>query len=158
MFYSKAWQYGVRVLFELSKLAPGERRSGRELAAEAGVPAPFCGKILSALSHAGLISGRRGPGGGVMLGRSAATITLESVAVALGESASIDDCFVGYEGCSAADPCPVHGIWSVERERLRRVLLGQTLADLSGAPAKRIVTAPEPVDRVDVGSLRDELL
>jgi hypothetical protein len=56
-------EYGVRALIRLARLAPGTAMLGRDVAAEAGIPANYLSKILLVLRNAGILATARGTGG-----------------------------------------------------------------------------------------------
>ena len=74
MLFSRNWQYAVRILVHLSHLEPGEQESAKTIAERVGIPGPYAGKILTALSSARLVRSKRGPGGGVMLAKAPGSI------------------------------------------------------------------------------------
>lgn len=138
MLYSRTWQYSLRILLHLARLAPGEQASARDVARITGIPGPFAGKVLSALAAAGLVRSRRGPHGGVMLARRASSISLLDVASALGEDAAISECILGFRACSDVTPCPIHPAWKRMREDLRESLLDRNLAEFDQIPIQAL--------------------
>ncbi|MFM7266174.1 MAG: RrF2 family transcriptional regulator [Cyanobium sp.] len=61
---------------------PQRWRSGADLAAEQGLPAPFLEQVLLRLRRAGLLEARRGRHGGYRLGRPATALSLAEVLMA----------------------------------------------------------------------------
>ena len=128
MFFSRAQEVALASLVHLDRRGPaGEGRGVRELAAAAGVPAPFLQKVLGRLVDRGLLRSRRGRKGGFVLGRPAAEITLADVVLALEKRDDLEAAFRAPAGPAA----PVFG-------RVRRDLLDtlQTtrLADVAPPP------------------------
>jgi Rrf2 family cysteine metabolism transcriptional repressor len=54
-----------------------------DIAAETGLPGPYLVQVLSQVRSAGLVHARRGAGGGYVLARHPATITMADVVVAV---------------------------------------------------------------------------
>ena len=130
MLFSRAWQNGVRILVHLARLEPGEHARAAGIAEALDIPAPFTGKLLTALANGRLIRSKRGPGGGVMLARPARDITLSDVAATFGESGAMDGCVLGLPSCSDRDPCAVHQVWGPLRDAIQRDLLARSIAAL----------------------------
>lgn len=102
----------------------------RTIAEQRGIPAPYLAKIVHQLARAGLVRTQRGVGGGVRLARSADTITLFDVCVALNDPAIETRCMLGIDACSDARACPAHRFNVERRERLISFLRGTTVADV----------------------------
>lgn len=84
-----------------------------------GIPLPYLSKILSELTRAGFVEGKRGYRGGFRLTRPAAAIPLAEVAARLEGDAWLGRCLLGLEACTPQDPCPAHA----RGESLRALLL-----------------------------------
>ncbi|TLM80082.1 MAG: Rrf2 family transcriptional regulator [Actinobacteria bacterium] len=83
MRVSQRLDYAVRALVELARLDPGESISAGEVAARLGLPKRFLEQQLTALARAGIVSGRRGSGGGCALAAPADSLTVAAVARAV---------------------------------------------------------------------------
>jgi len=83
MRVSAKTEYGLRVLIELAAQKDGMPIPARELAARQHVPARFLEQQITALRKAGLITSRRGAGGGCSLARPATRITVADAMAAL---------------------------------------------------------------------------
>lgn len=75
--------YALRLLVAISRLAEGERVAVGHLAEAMNLPRRFCEQQITELSHHGLVSCRRGAGGGCKLGVRADELTVTDVANAL---------------------------------------------------------------------------
>ncbi len=91
-----------------------------DIAEAAHIPRHYVAKLLRRLVVAGLLTSRRGKGGGFVLGRPAEEIRFIDVMRALDFEIAGDHCMFGYESCREAEPCQLHGAWS----RLKTALLG----------------------------------
>jgi Rrf2 family iron-sulfur cluster assembly transcriptional regulator len=107
--------------------------SVRDIAERTGLPQPYLEQILLALKGAGLVRSKRGVGGGYVLARDPATITLGDivsavdgpiVAGAFGEPHQNGAC--DHEG-----QCVLLAMWADLGEHMRRLLDGSTLADVA---------------------------
>ncbi len=76
-------RYGLRALVALARLPWGRAVQVRQLAEQEGIPARFLEQVFQDLRRAGLVTGRRGPGGGFRLNRPADAITMADVVLAL---------------------------------------------------------------------------
>ena len=83
MRLSSLADYAVVIMSAASKHCGGARTSAAELAEETGIPLPTVQKLVSKLSHAGLLRSSRGAAGGLKLGRPAAAISLADIVEAV---------------------------------------------------------------------------
>jgi len=92
MLLSRTAQLAFAALPLLDPRGPsGPGRLTRDLATEAGVPAPFLAKVLERLAETGILRSKRGRGGGFVLGRPAEEITLADVVLALEGKERVED-------------------------------------------------------------------
>lgn len=75
--------YGVRALFDMAYHGEGRAVQAREVAERQEIPLRYLEQILQELRRAGLVEGKRGPGGGYALARPAAALRLSEVIAAL---------------------------------------------------------------------------
>jgi len=101
-----------------------------DLALALDLSPPSLAQIVHRLRKAGLLSGQRGPSGGVGLARSAKRITVSEVVRAMDGGGIAGRCVLGFEPCSDDAPCPAHPVWSVVRPVLERELEHKSLFDL----------------------------
>ena len=131
MVFSRPCQYAILAMTYLADRASDRRVSTREISEETEIPLPFLSKIVSTLSRHGLLAARRGPSGGVALGRAPAEVTVGDVVEAFDGPLDEGRCVLGLSECDGANPCPVHESWKRVREELFRELHSRTLADLA---------------------------
>jgi Rrf2 family protein len=103
----------------------------QDVAARTGAPGPYLAKIFSALAKAGLVVGKRGNQGGVILARPAKQISLSELAEVLDDAGWRSSCLLGLMECSDERDCPVHLFWKGERERIHGELTKVSLADVA---------------------------
>jgi FeS assembly SUF system regulator len=134
MRLSSLADYAVVMLSAAARHAPGERLSATLLADETGVPLPTAQKLMGRLAQAGLLASARGTGGGFLLSRDAAAISLadivEAVEGPIALTACVDD---QRHDCGLEGACRVKPHWSVVNDTIRSALDGVSLAMLSGA-------------------------
>jgi len=130
MLFSKPCQYAILTMTCLAKTSSNQFLSIRELGELAQVPTPFLGKIITTLSRARLITGRRGPNGGVMLGRPPAEIRVSDIVEAIAGPLDQQGCILGLPRCNEQYPCPLHASWKRLEIQLDQELHSLTLADL----------------------------
>lgn len=109
----------------------------KDIAECGGIPAPYLAKIINALAKRGLVNTQRGVGGGVMLARSAAEISLYDLCVALDDPAVLPTCLLGGAACSDERACPAHQFWKVERQKIIDFLSSTSVADVADFEKRR---------------------
>lgn len=100
--------YGIRLVYELTRLGDSTRATVRQLSEVAEVPYDYARTIVRDLVAQGLLKSRRGVGGGVELARPSAEITVLDVFRALSEPASLALCTKAGGTCSRSAACPLH--------------------------------------------------
>lgn len=83
MRFSLQVRYAVSGLFDLAYNAGGEPVQVRVIGARQAMPARYLEQIFQRLRRAGLVTGKRGPGGGYTLARPPSEINLRDVVEAL---------------------------------------------------------------------------
>lgn len=125
-------RYALRVLVDLA-----EHRSGgdylpmREIAARQGISLKYIGQILPILTHAGLIEGLPGKGGGYRLCREPEQCTAgEVLRLTEGDLAPVACLATGSEPCGRAAKCRTLPLWRRYMEVTNDFFDSVTLADL----------------------------
>jgi Rrf2 family iron-sulfur cluster assembly transcriptional regulator len=105
----------------------------RDIAERTGLPQPYLEQILLALKGAGLVRSKRGVGGGYVLARDAAAITLAEVVSAVDGPITVGDFGEPHTGgaCDHEGQCVLLAIWQFAGSRMRDLLEGWTLADIA---------------------------
>lgn len=94
-------------------------------------PPSFMAKVLQQLVRAGIVVSVKGPGGGFMLApKTATTLRLKDVVVAIDGDSLLSGCALGFPKCDARKPCPVHDEMTRIRERLDSVLSSTVIQHL----------------------------
>jgi Rrf2 family iron-sulfur cluster assembly transcriptional regulator len=123
--------YAARALLSLALHGEAAPTSVRDIAERTGLPQPYLEQILLALKGAGLVRSKRGVGGGYVLARPPADITLGEVVSAVDGPIVVGDFGQPHEGgaCDHEGQCVLLSVWSDVGEHMRRHLDGVTLAD-----------------------------
>jgi Rrf2 family protein len=138
MIFSTPVQYAIRAMTFLGEQEVGKLSSIREISRAVGIPMPYLAKIINRLSRRRLVTARRGPAGGIMLGRAASEITLQEIVEALGGNLAAKRCILGISECGDDIPCPLHESWKSVRETLTSKLREETVRDLVAAHRAKV--------------------
>ncbi|QWT18120.1 Rrf2 family transcriptional regulator [Collinsella sp. zg1085] len=135
MLVTSKGRYALRLMVYLA--AFGERDGTitlRTVSEREQISLKYLEQLVRPLMHAGLLVGRRGKGGGYILGRPAETITAGDILrAAEGDTSSV--ACEGLEGaCLRADLCSTVKFWTGLDEAIGSYVDAVTLADLSHAP------------------------
>lgn len=132
MRLSNMADYAVVMMSAAARHCGGARTSAAELAAETGIPVPTAQKLVSLLTRAGLLRSMRGTGGGISLGRPAASISLADIVEAIEGPIAMTACVdQGAHDCGLEACCTVKPHWGAINQAVRGALTGVTLASLS---------------------------
>jgi Rrf2 family iron-sulfur cluster assembly transcriptional regulator len=133
MIYSRTAEYAIRAFTHLGAIPPGEYALAKDIAAEAGMPAPFLSHILQTLARSGLLQSSKGPGGGFRLRVPAAEIPLLRVVEAVDGPGRYQSCPAGLAECDQRALCGMHDSFQPLRSRIIGYLEGTSVADLAKA-------------------------
>jgi Rrf2 family iron-sulfur cluster assembly transcriptional regulator len=125
--------YAARALVSLSLHADESGpTSVRDIAERTGLPQPYLEQILLALKGAGIVRSKRGVGGGYVLARPAAEITLAEIVSAVDGPIVVGDFGLPHQdgACDHEGQCVLLAIWGEVGEAMRHHLAGVTLADV----------------------------
>jgi len=134
MKVSTRGDYASRALLSLALHANGGTpTSVRDIAERTGLPQPYLEQILLALKGAGLVRSKRGVGGGYVLARDPADITLAQIVSAVDGPIVIGDFGEPHQNgaCDHEGQCVLLAIWADVGVQMRHLLEGQTLADIA---------------------------
>ncbi|CAN5643354.1 Rrf2 family transcriptional regulator [soil metagenome] len=136
--------YAARALLSLA-LHTEEGRSPtsvRDIAERTGLPQPYLEQILLALKGAGLVRSKRGVGGGYVLARTPADITLGEIVSAVDGPIVAGDFGRPHEdgACDHEGQCVLLGMWADVGDHMRRHLDSFSLAD---CVARALGVAPD---------------
>lgn len=145
MLLSKSCEYGLRAMLYLSARTEPEDedatedgpsgpvhayRSLQTVSDELSIGPSYLTKVCQQLNEAGLLTSKRGRGGGIALTQAPDAISLYEIVVAIDGDDLFEECVLGLPGCGEAEPCPLHDHWTEERERMRTTFQNTTLAEV----------------------------
>jgi len=126
-------RYGFRAMMELA----GHYGEGavplKEVAKCQDISLKYLEQLFARLRAAGLVKGVRGTGGGYILGRAPADITLAEVFRVLEGSTALVECVDRPEVCSQSARCVTRDLWCELRDASDAILEQRTLQDLLDA-------------------------
>lgn len=131
MLLSKSCLYGVRAAMYMATLEQSEYVTIQQISEKLNISFHFLTKILQTLTENNIMVSYRGPKGGVALARPSKDIKLIEIVDAIDGTHIFSECIFGLPGCGNMTPCPLHGEWEREREKIRRMFSDTTLAILA---------------------------
>ncbi len=149
--------YASRALLSLALHgATSTPTSVRDIADRTGLPQPYLEQILLALKGAGLVRSKRGVGGGYVLARDPADITLAQVVSAVDGPIVAGDFGEPHENgaCDHEGQCVLLAVWAEVGATMREHLQSFTLADMverarGTRPGARTAERRAPEQRAD---------
>lgn len=134
MELTRKGEYAIRGIVYLARLQQGKVALISEIAEETGVPQTFLAKIFQNFAKIGLVNSFRGTGGGFLLGRPAAQITLREVVEAVEGPIIPNRCLMGEDACEFNRTCLVHPVWREVQSKVVDILNGVTIEKLAKDP------------------------
>ena len=125
--------------------------SVRDIAERTGLPQPYLEQILLALKGAGLVRSKRGVGGGYVLARDPAEITLGQIVSAVDGPIVVGDFGEPHQNgaCDHEGQCVLLAVWAQVGRHMREHLDSFTLADMVAQARdlrRPVVPLHEPVE------------
>jgi Rrf2 family protein len=148
MQLTRAADYGVRVMIQLTALKNDGRVSLVRLARATGAPESFLSKVLQSLARAGLISSRRGQTGGFHISQRGAAASMREVIEAVDGEICLNLCLTPGRSCSRKARCPAHPVWIEAQQAMIEVLSRATIASLASPISPGVRAAPAPATPV----------
>jgi Rrf2 family iron-sulfur cluster assembly transcriptional regulator len=136
MKVSTRGDYATRALLSLAMHLDVEGpTSVRDIAERTGLPQPYLEQILLALKGAGLVRSKRGVGGGYVLARDPARISLSEIISAVDGPIVAGDFGEPHQNgaCDHEGQCVLLAIWDLVGEHMRVLLSGISLADIAAS-------------------------
>lgn len=132
MRVSTRGDYASRALLSLALDESDSPVSVRDIATRTGLPQPYLEQILLALKGAGLVRSKRGVGGGYVLAREPAEITLGDIVSAVDGPITLGDFGAPHTdgACDHEGQCVLLAVWGDTAEHMRRHLDALHLDDL----------------------------
>lgn len=112
MLLTQTAEYALRAMACIASLPSGEASRAVDLAERTAIPLPYLSKILRRLVLDGLLTSRKGHGGGFALARPPGEIRFADILSAADFTLTPDRCAFGWGHCNDRNPCPLHPAWS----------------------------------------------
>jgi Rrf2 family iron-sulfur cluster assembly transcriptional regulator len=118
--------YAARALLSLALHESDRPTSVKEIAERTNLPQPYLEQILLAVKGAGLVRSKRGVGGGYVLARPPAEITVAEILAAV--DGPLTTLLGEHDHCEGH--CILQEVWVGVSEEMGKILEGYTLAEL----------------------------
>jgi len=127
MKFSTKGRYATRAMLDLA-LRYGEGTiMVKDIAVRQGVSERYLEQILVAMRVAGLVESVRGSGGGFLLSRSPASITIGEIIRAVEGSIAPVGCVANPALCNRLETCTMYDVWKDVKTAIDSVLDGLSL-------------------------------
>jgi len=124
-------QYGVRAMFEVARNYGKGTTTIKEISERQDVSVSYLEQLLNRLRRAGLVDSVKGPGGGYVLTREPAQVTIGDILRVLEGPVAITSCMdPSADGCERVDSCVARLLWKSLGERIEKFLDQITLQEL----------------------------
>ena len=107
MHIARGSSFAFHALAHMALVPGGPSFGASELAEAIGASPSYMAKLLQKLVHAGLVTSRRGAGGGFSLARPATAITLDRIILAVSDAPADVPLLPSCATCRLADVCPI---------------------------------------------------
>ncbi len=131
MQLTRAADYAVRVMVHLATLPPEKRAFLPDLAEATSAPESFLSKVMQTLSHAELISSRRGKLGGFAILPQGREATMREVIEAIDGPICLNVCLSRGKECERKSWCPAHPVWARAQRAMIDVLMSVTVSAMA---------------------------
>lgn len=129
--------YAVLCVLEVARFG---RMSAAEVARRQDISPAFLGKIVGSLAKAGVLTTRRGVGGGIDLARPPESLTLLEVVEAVQGPFAINQCLIHSGSCDRQSDCYVYPLW-VKAQHEMKAALDVSIAEVVTTGDKRLLLA-----------------
>lgn len=132
MKLSTKGRYGLRAMIDMARYSEKEPVSISSIAVRQEISEGYLEQLVSLLKKAGLVKSIRGAGGGYILARNMAEISVGDILRALEGSLEPVRCaaFYSEEGCIASDGCVTKYVWQKINESINRTVDEMKLDEL----------------------------
>ncbi|MFQ5738457.1 MAG: Rrf2 family transcriptional regulator [Acidobacteriota bacterium] len=152
MMYRRSAQLALQATPWLALRPESSSRRVREWAEELGVATTYVSKIGQKLTRVGLLLGVRGPGGGVELPRYPGEIHPWDVLSGVEPVGGFERCLLRPVPCHQVNPCPVHGVWALTRNRILDIPQTNSLGEFTTEAQRRGLLSREPTPSTHSGA------
>lgn len=140
---TKKSRYGARLVLDIALYGHGKPLKVAEVAARQGISLKFLESIARELCEAGVLTSKRGPKGGFMLGRAPKDISMGDLVRVLEEARGLIECCEAEQPlcgeCNLAGDCLTRGIWLEANQALFATLDAYTVESIISRQVERDV-------------------
>jgi len=130
MKLSTKTRYGTRAIIDIAQNSENGRTMLKDIAARQALSPKYLDHILSAMRRAGLIRNIRGKGGGYILSKTPASITVKDILEAVDGTFEPVECLSNTDSCDKISSCGTRDVWLRMKEAVDGVLEEATLQSL----------------------------
>jgi Rrf2 family protein len=135
MQLSTKGRYAVMAIIEVARPENTGPISLSEIAARLDLSIDYLEQLFMKLRRRGLVRSVRGPGGGYVMGRDAAAISIGEIMAAVNEPFKMTRCAGEIEsGCVIGKRCSTHYLWDALGAHIETFLGATTLEDVLSGP------------------------
>jgi len=145
-------RYAVSAMVDLNKQQGDGPVTLAAISERQFISLSYLEQLFRRLREAGLVSSVRGPGGGYVLARGAAEISVADVIRAVNEPVRTTMCENGVRGCHRGNRCDTHQLWEALGQHIYRFLDAVSLAQVC---EKQVFL--DQIELVDVGNYLPEV-
>lgn len=153
-------RYAVSAMVDLSKHQADGPVSLAAISERQYISLSYLEQLFRRLREADLVKSVRGPGGGYLLGRKAAEISVSDVIRAVDEEIKTTRCVNALRGCHRGNRCDTHELWNALGTHIYRFLDVVSLQDVCDknvsldvplAPVENYAAAsdPDPINMME---------
>jgi Rrf2 family protein len=130
MKLSTKTRYGTRAIIDIAQNSENGSTMLKDIAARQSLSPKYLDHILSSMRRAGLIRNIRGKGGGYILSKTPASITVKDILEAVDGSFEPVECLSNTDLCDKVPSCGTRDVWLRMKEAVDGVLEEATLQSL----------------------------
>ncbi len=140
-------RYAVSAMVDLIKHQDGGPVNLTAISERQFISLSYLEQLFRRLRESGLVKSVRGPGGGYLLNREPADISVADTMRAVDEEIQATRCANGMRGCHRGNRCDTHDLWIAMGQHIYRFLDVVTLEDVCEKRVRLDSVELAPVDR-----------
>ncbi|NOX52810.1 MAG: Rrf2 family transcriptional regulator [Gammaproteobacteria bacterium] len=133
-------RYAVTAMLDIALHCDEGPVSVQDIADRQSISSSYLEQIVGRLKRAALLASHRGPGGGYVISRDTADISISAIVSAVGEGVDATKCS-GSANCQEGHVCLTHDLWVDLSSQIDDFLQGISLANLMQRECIRGVAA-----------------
>ena len=131
MIFSRSCEYALQAVSFLASQSQKSFVLARDISGALNIPPHYLGKILQILVKHNILNSKKGKSGGFVINGTPKEIMLNEIIVIMDGPDYLEQCIMGFPGCSNNNPCAVHGEWSKLKMGIINLLRNTSITDLS---------------------------